>query len=451
MSLSPWSIDSRRKKTEVQQHWNSDHHSASIPRPVELTVLTQFFPPDYAATGQLIEELVRQLAQHQVTVRVFTGQPGYAFQTPSAPSTETIDTVVVKRSRIARLWPQRIRGKAINGILFCIRAGLHLFRACHRSNVLLLTTAPPFLPLLGYLANKLFGISYVCLLYDLYPDIANELGVIHADHRLSKVWNWMNCRIWQRASEIIVLSSTMKKRVVAKCPSAAGKTHIIHNWADPDRIVPIDKQQNWFAWKHHLVNTFTVLYSGNLGRCHDAETILTCANLLRNEPVQFLIVGSGAKNLQLMDRVNELGLQNFRFLPYQDKEDLPYSLTACDLALVSVEIGMEGLVAPSKLYSALASERPIAVICEEDSYLRQLIHEAQCGKSFQNGDAHGLAVFIQKLMSDRSLVQKMGRSGRAYLQSHFTPEHIAAQYAQVLHHAISSSTQQQTLPPHHLS
>ena len=215
MSLSPWFIDARRKTSEVQQNWQSDHHSAPIPCPVELTVLTQFFPPDYAATGQLIEELVRQLAQHQVIVRVFTGQPGYAFQTPSAPSIETIDTVIVKRSSIARIWPQRIRGKAINGVLFCIRAGLHLFKACHRSNVLLVTTAPPFLPLLGYFANKLFGTAYVCLLYDLYPDIANELGVIQSDHWLSKVWTWINGRIWQRASEIIVLSSTMKDRIVS--------------------------------------------------------------------------------------------------------------------------------------------------------------------------------------------------------------------------------------------
>ena len=41
--------------------------------------MTQFFPPDYAATGQLIEELVRNLGWQGADVEVFTGQPGYAY------------------------------------------------------------------------------------------------------------------------------------------------------------------------------------------------------------------------------------------------------------------------------------------------------------------------------------------------------------------------------------
>ena len=62
---------------------------------IKLAVVTQFFPPDYAATGQLIEELVRQLGKQGVNVHVFTGQPGYAFQDQDAPCKENIDQVLV--------------------------------------------------------------------------------------------------------------------------------------------------------------------------------------------------------------------------------------------------------------------------------------------------------------------------------------------------------------------
>jgi hypothetical protein len=47
---------------------------------------------------------------------------------------------------------------------------------------------------------------------------------------------------------------------------------------------------------------------------------------------------------------------------------------------------MEGLVAPSKLYGILAAGRPVAVICNAQSYLRQLVAEAKCGEAFDNGD-----------------------------------------------------------------
>jgi hypothetical protein len=97
---------------------------------------------------------------------------------------ERLDQVVIRRSRTTGIWSKRIRGKAVNGLLFCLRSGLHLLKTSSRGDILLITTAPPFLPILGYLANKTFGLPYVCLLYDLYPDVAVELNVVSAHHWL---------------------------------------------------------------------------------------------------------------------------------------------------------------------------------------------------------------------------------------------------------------------------
>lgn len=86
---------------------------------IRLGVFTQFFPPDYAPTGQLIDELTQQLSQQNIQVSVFSGQPGYAFSSKrEAPLKEDRHQVRVKRSRTAQLWPKQIRGKAINGLLF---------------------------------------------------------------------------------------------------------------------------------------------------------------------------------------------------------------------------------------------------------------------------------------------------------------------------------------------
>ncbi len=405
---------------------------------IRLSVITQFFPPDYAATGQLLEELVMNLGLLGVDVEVFTSQPGYAYRVENAPQVEQIGTVKVQRSRTAQLWTGRIRGKAVNGVLYTLRAALHLFRASSRNNVLLISTAPPFLPLLGYFAHILFKIPYVCILYDLYPDIAIALGVVHKRHWLARFWEGVNRKVWRHATGIVVLSPAMQRQVLASCPSIADKVYVIHSWADPDWIVPIAKQENWFAWKYDLVKKFTVLYSGNLGRCHDINTILDAALQLRDEPIQFLIIGSGAKLSELIQEVNRYGLKNFLFLPYQDKQVLPYSLTACDVSLVSVDERTENLVTPSKLYSALASERPIAAICSQYSYLRQIIAEADCGSSFENGDSTGLAQFIKLLSQDSLLAERMGKAGRQYLRANFTPKIISKQYLEVLRQAVQS-------------
>ena len=425
-------------RSSVVEGMNNES-SSEIANPAKLLIISQFYPPDFAPTGQLLEELAHELSQQNIEIQVFTGQPGYAFQKTSAPSLEKKDKIAIRRSRVSRFWPQRIRGKVVSGLLFCLRASLYLFKNHPREQVLLVTTAPPYLSLIGYLAKLFFKIPYICLVYDLYPDVAIALQVVPKHHWIARLWSAVNQVVWQQAQQIIVLSPTMKERIVQKYPAIADKITVIHSWADPQHITPRPKQENWFAQEHRLAEKFTVLYSGNIGRCHDMDTILEAAHQLCNEAIQFVFIGNGARRQACLDRVSELGLSNCLFLPYQDKQTLPYSLTACDLSLVSVSVGMEGLVAPSKFYGTLAAGRPVAVICEPNSYLRQILSDADCGKAFLSGDGLGLAKFIRYLAKDPQLANQMGNGGRRYLLSHFTPEIIARQYAQLLApHPISS-------------
>lgn len=397
-----------------------------------LFVVTQFYPPDYAPTGQLIQELASCLASPNNLVKVFTGQPGYAYKQKVAPPIEYANGIAVQRTRATQIWTRRIRGKLVNGILFFLRTGIFLFKNTKKGDKILFTTAPPFLPLLGYFLKKFKKISYSCLIYDLYPDVAVKLNVVSARNLLVKLWNFLNKKSWSKADQIIVLSSSMRQTILAKYPQFSQKISVIHNWADPSFIVPIAKAENWFAKKYDLVNKFTVLYSGNMGRCHDIETILEAAVQLQQEPIQFIFIGGGAEYKICLDTVEKWGLENCLFLPYQDREVLPYSLTACDLSLVSLKPGMEGIVAPSKFYSMLASGRPIAAICEKHSYLREIINQANCGIAVENGDGVGLSQFIRQMASNPELAKKLGQASRLYLLSNFTPEIIAQQYLKVL-------------------
>ena len=142
-----------------------------------------------------------------------------------------------------------------------------------------------------------------------------------------------------------------------------------------------------FVQRHELHDRFTVIYSGNQGRCHDLTTLIDAAELLRENPsVLFLIIGSGAQHKELVGRAEALNLPNVRFLPYQEADALPAVLAAADLAVVSLLANAEGQVAPSKLYGHLAAGSPLAVICSESSYLRREVARAGCGNSFRSGE-----------------------------------------------------------------
>jgi EAL domain-containing protein (putative c-di-GMP-specific phosphodiesterase class I)/glycosyltransferase involved in cell wall biosynthesis/DNA-binding NarL/FixJ family response regulator len=411
-------------------------NSCSVGRQIKVSIITQFYPPDFAATGQFVEELATQLVTQQLAVQVFTGQPGYAFETSSAPEYEISQGVEIRRSRLLRTRSRKMLGRTVSSLAFCWHAFWYLLNRKNWGDILLFTSEPPYLQTLGYLLNKFFGVPFACIVYDLYPDVAVELKVLPKNHGITRFWDLLNRRVWRRAEAIIVPCQTMKDRIVAKVPKIAEKISVVHNWADPTWIKPLDKCHNAFAQTHQLVHKFTVLYSGNMGRCHDMETILGAAQELQSEPVQFLFIGGGPKREACQQKVQQKGLTNCLFLPYQDKSLLPQSLTACDLSLVSVDIGMEGLVAPSKFYSALASGRPVAVICEKHSYLRQLVAEANCGVALSNGDSKGLADFIRYLASNPKMANSLGLSGHRYIQDCFTPEIVSKQYGRLLYEAV---------------
>jgi glycosyltransferase involved in cell wall biosynthesis len=272
----------------------------------------------------------------------------------------------------------------------------------------------------------------------LYPDVIENLGVASSKHWAVRFWHRLNKLTWNKAKRIIVLSETMKAKILTKHPHLAGKIQIISNWADPNWIVPLDKSKNWFAQEFGLQDKFTVLYSGNMGRCHDMETIIEAARNLKDEPFQFVFAGGGAKYKQLIEKAQKWGLENCLFLPYQPRDVLPFSLTACDLSLVTVEEGMSGIVAPSKLYSVLATGRPLGVICDSECFLRDLVEQIKCGVSFANGDSQGLADFIRQMARNPKLAKAMGRAGRHYLISQCTLETIADQYLSALGVSVGS-------------
>ncbi len=318
----------------------------------------------------------------------------------------------------------------VNSLLFCARSLVRLLRSARRGDLLLLTTEPAYLPLVGWLLNRLLGTPYLLLLYDLYPDIALSLGVLNAEHPLARIWHAWQGQCLAAARELVVLSSTMASRLRQSYPGLSTPVTVIPSWADPQRIQPMPRQRNPFVQAQGLQHGFTVLYAGNQGRCHDLDTLLDAAERLRHQAdIRFLIVGGGARHQPLRQRAQQAGLSQVRFLPYQDPEDLPAMLAAADLAVVSLLEAAEGQVAPSKLYGHLAAATPVAVICSADSYLRQEIEMAGCGAAFRNGEDGPLAAFIRHLADQPLQARAMGQASRRHLLSTATPELVVQRYA----------------------
>ena len=442
----PWRIiplsSAVRRRLSARLSWRLSRSNH-----VRLTICSQFFPPDFAATGQLLHDLSERLARKGLQVQVLTGQPAYAFNRADAERIEFLPNLCVRRTRVSRLWPKRIRGRAVNGLLFCIRVFVRLLRFSRRGDLMLYTTEPPYLPILGWMVHRLTGTPYILVLYDLYPDVLEELKVLSSGHPLVRVWRRLNSLAVRNAKEVIVLSHAMTVRVRRHCPEIGDRLAVVPSWANPYAIRPREREANPFARRHGLEGKFVVLYSGNQGRCHDLVTLLAAALLLRHEPdVQFLFIGGGPQNDRLRELVADWGLTNCRFLPYQEPSVLPYSLSCADVAVVSLGIDAEGLVAPSKLYGHLAAGTPIAAITPRGSALQELVLNSGCGAWFANGDAETLAAWIRRLRDHPEEARRYGDAARNLLFASASPERVTRQYMALIQRHLPADKALHPLP-----
>jgi glycosyltransferase involved in cell wall biosynthesis len=205
---------------------------------------------------------------------------------------------------------------------------------------------------------------------------------------------------------------------------------IIHNWADESVIRPLAKESNPFAREHGLVEPFVVLYSGNLGLSHCLEPVIDAAERMQDRNLVFLFIGDGGKRSKLEARAR--GLRNVRFLPYQPREMLPFSLTCSDVSLVALERGIEGLSMPSKLYAILASGRPVIGFVEPGREVARIVADASCGSTVEPGDAAALVRVLETYMADRERCAREGANGRAWFERHYSRARACREYVDVL-------------------
>ena len=229
----------------------------------------------------------------------------------------------------------------------------------------------------------------------------------------------MNKKSYQLASEVITISSVMKK-VIARSIDE-DKIKVIYPWVDISFIKPLKKSENWFVKKHGLTDKKVILYSGNMGITHDLMTLMETAKELQKieNSFHFLFIGGGTQKESLQDFKEKHNLTNVSFLPYQDPEVLPFSFASADFGVVSLGSGAEGLSVPSKTFYLLSSGAAIIAITESGSEIESLVNENNCGISIQPKDKNKL---IQFLLNSKEEDIDVNKFNSRVLSNKFTKE-----------------------------
>lgn len=243
-----------------------------------------------------------------------------------------------------------------------------------RHDIVMALTTPPLIGMVALLVGRLRRMRVIMLVQDVYPDIAVALGALKRGSVGTTALEWMNTQTLKQSDRIIVLSESMRGRIVDKVGhQRASRVDVIHNWADGTEIQPLSKADSPFVKEHGLNGVFVVLFSGNLGRVNDFSTVLEAARLLCDRSdIVFLFVGEGAQEETIRQFKETHRLSNVRVMNYQPRQSLRYSLAAGDALLITLADGLAGLSVPSKAYAAMAAGRPLLFVGDPKSDIAQI-------------------------------------------------------------------------------
>lgn len=323
--------------------------------------LNQYFPPDPAPTGILLRELADRLVSQ-------------GHEAHFAASRQEYRTAKKSGRRIVR------EAQALWEIF---RAGI----AAPRPDVVISATSPPLLVAAAALVARRHRARHAHWLFDMYPELAVALGEI-PNGAAARFFETITRRAYRSADIVAAMDADMAARL-SRCGVRA---EIIAPWVFAPLAAPPSQSPN-----SNLQSPKIWLYSGNLGRAHEWETLLDAQAILekRGSPWRLIFQGGGPSRAPAQERAAALGLRQCEWTPYAPEAELRSSLLRADVLVVTQRPETQGLLWPSKLGLVTSLPRRILWVGPVDGAIARDLRAFPHAGIFAPGQGRQIADWIE--------------------------------------------------------
>jgi colanic acid biosynthesis glycosyl transferase WcaI len=271
---------------------------------------------------------------------------------------------------------------------------------------------------------------------DLYPNVGITQGIFRNKFVIAAV-TVLEKFCFNHATIVQIISESFRTGLHdLGVPDA--KISLLYNWIDTDAIHPLPRT-NEFSKEYGLDERFVVLYAGNIGPSQGLESVLDSAGALQDEKdIYFVLIGDGLNKKALVSEAEKRSLKNVLFLPFQPRERLSEVMASANASLVPLRKGIDKGSLPSKLFTVLASGRPVLACVEEDSEMWKLVDRADAGVRVPPEDPEELRKAILSLKKDEKQCKQFGQNGRKWAEKYLSHQSAAKAMEELLSRAINT-------------
>lgn len=414
----------------------------------KLLIYAHYYVPDVASTGQILRELAEGMLD-AFDITVICVVPSYEGTIASEYKTqkyyeENINGVKILRIRVPEFSKANKVSRIKNILGYFLGAMIATFKVGPQDYVFSISQPPILGGLIGVWGKWIKHAKYIYNIQDFNPEQTMAVG--YSNSRLILKAMMLFDKLSCKRSDVVItvgrdLVETMNRRFKGK---KVPKTVMVNNWIDEKEIYPLESNhENVVAFKHQygLENKFVIMYSGNIGLYYDLENLIKVIKKFKpgvktndGREVVFAFIGAGTLLGEIKEYVELNNMTNVVFIPYQDKEDLIYSLNAGDVHWCVNAKGIKGVSCPSKYYGLASTGRPVLGVLETGSEIRCLIEETQGGLVCEPGDYETVEKNIQWFIENAGSkeIELMGKRGRENLVQNLTKDVSITKYTKAI-------------------
>lgn len=407
----------------------------------KILIHTLVFPPDANSNAYVLADLAHELKKaygHELTI--LTTTPHYNFvdnYQRCQPMTPVLGNWLLK-SDFDGIPCFHVRVPPVKGDVgtrlrtvfrFHVLGLFAALRLKWKYDLVISQSPPLSMGLVGSWIAGAAGAKSVFIVQDIFPDglicqgkIKNKILIVFL--RMLEKWVYCSNQVVSVISEGFadILKSRIFRRTILK---------IIPNFVNTDIYQPLPRN-NDYSRDYGLDNKFVISYTGNIGNAQDFTGVFAAARACADLPISFLIIGDGIRRRELEVSAKREGLSNLQFWGYQPREATPWINASSDLTLVLLAPHVGSCGFPSKVYTLMASARPILLVGNPDSDIAKLVISTGAGWVVPCSDNDRFIEIIRKLYKERDMLTIFGERGKQAAQEQFTMKHVVRKYHELI-------------------
>lgn len=391
---------------------------------MKILLITQVFYPDTVSVSQHLTDLAEKLVEDGHEVTVYTSCHPYEEKTHRYSKLENFQGVKIERLRQSSLGKRSTFTRLLDFFTFYFSISIKLlFVKRKKFDVIIGTTVPPLLSLVGVIVSKIKGIKFHYWVMDLQPELSISSGLIKEGSVSAKFFTKLGNYIIRNSAGIISLDRFMTQYLYSR-GAKRDSIKTIAVWPVMEKTYTGIRMSNPFRLENDFGDRVVIMYSGNHAYVHQLDTLLEAALILKEKSrYLFVFVGGGVRKKDVTEFRIKHNLANIVQLPFQPRENIHNSLGSSDIQVVILGNGQVGYTHPNKVYGAMYIGKPVLYIGPSESHVADLIYDLEGNISVQHGESQILAEKIEVLFSRRwDEINSIGKNNLTYANKNFHPE-----------------------------